>query len=354
MAKIGCFIEQYNIRDNDELSALSNFRWAAIDKGHDFQFIFRADISRITDFDAIFIRASTDPQNASYLVSRLAADYGLTVIDDPRSIAICCNKIHMYRLLMKQNVPIPDTTMINKDEVEDIGRIKELFETHGKPLVLKAPATSFSKHVEKVETVAQFRRIAKRFFRRADQIVVQRFMKSDFDWRVGILGGKVLYVCKYHMPEGSWKIKKVVDNKITWGKVEAIERSTANKELIRVALQAGNAIGKGLYGIDIKERDGKYYVIEVNDNPSIDAHNEDAANPEIYSEIIDFLANKGVYKQKTLDVFKNGINGRNGLEKTNTKTNTNNAVGQIKHNLEKSDYTERKNKHGKGVIKIHN
>ncbi len=310
MAKIGCFIEQYNIRDNDELSALSNFRWAAIDKGHDFQFIFRADISRISDFDAIFIRASTDPQNASYLVSRLAADYGLTVIDDPRSIVICCNKIHMYRMLMAHNVPIPDTTILNKDEL-GTDRVKELFESHGKPLVLKAPATSFSKHVEKVDSVAQFRRVAKKFFRRADQIVVQRFMRSDFDWRVGILGGKVLYVCKYLMPEGSWKIKKVVDNKITWGDVVATERSKANKELLRVALQAANAVGNGLYGIDIKEINGKLYVIEVNDNPSIDAHCEDQANPELYSEIIDFLANGGARKQKTLDSYKNG-NGKNG------------------------------------------
>ncbi|MEM2899819.1 MAG: hypothetical protein QXT63_03435, partial [Thermoplasmata archaeon] len=152
-----------------------------------------------------------------------------------------------------------------------------------------------------------------------------------------------------HMPEGSWKIKKVVDNKITWGKVEAIERTKANKELTRVALQAANAIGKGLYGVDIKELDGKYYVIEVNDNPSIDAHNEDAANPELYSEIIDFLANRGVYKQKTLDVFKNGNkNGKNenGLA-YNSLSHSNNGLdnGLDKSvNSVKSENSERKKK----------
>jgi glutathione synthase/RimK-type ligase-like ATP-grasp enzyme len=66
--------------------------------------------------------------------------------------------------------------------------------------------------------------------------------------------------------------------------------ATAPAGLLDVALAAANAIGGSLYGIDIKEVDGAFFVIEVNDNPSIDANSEDRANPLIYREIVRYLA----------------------------------------------------------------
>jgi glutathione synthase/RimK-type ligase-like ATP-grasp enzyme len=45
--------------------------------------------------------------------------------------------------------------------------------------------------------------------------------------------------------------------------------------VLRSALAATQPIGDGLYGVDVKERDGKGYVIEVNDNPNIDRGVED-------------------------------------------------------------------------------
>ena len=47
--------------------------------------------------------------------------------------------------------------------------------------------------------------------------------------------------------------------------------------------QAGNAIGKGMYGVDIKESNGKLYVIEVNDNPSLEG-GEDAHYPDMFQK----------------------------------------------------------------------
>ena len=46
-----------------------------------------------------------------------------------------------------------------------------------------------------------------------------------------------------------------------------------------MALKACSVVGKGLYGVDIKEADGDYVVVEVNDNPSIYAGYEDSMRP---------------------------------------------------------------------------
>ena len=47
------------------------------------------------------------------------------------------------------------------------------------------------------------------------------------------------------------------------------------EELLRIALKAANLIGDGFYGVDLKQVGNRYYVMEVNDNPNVDAGNED-------------------------------------------------------------------------------
>jgi glutathione synthase/RimK-type ligase-like ATP-grasp enzyme len=49
-------------------------------------------------------------------------------------------------------------------------------------------------------------------------------------------------------------------------------------------------IGNGLYGVDMKEKDGECYVIEINDNQSIDSGVEDAVlEEELYVKIMSGL-----------------------------------------------------------------
>jgi glutathione synthase/RimK-type ligase-like ATP-grasp enzyme len=60
--------------------------------------------------------------------------------------------------------------------------------------------------------------------------------------------------------------------------------------LKEVALKACSVVGKGLYGVDIKEIDGKFVVVEINDNPSIYAGYEDSSDRDIYQRIISYLS----------------------------------------------------------------
>jgi len=56
---------------------------------------------------------------------------------------------------------------------------------------------------------------------------------------------------------------------------------------MQAALKACDAIGDGLYGVDVKECDGRGYVIEVNDNPNIDAGIEDKyAGKDLYRSVL--------------------------------------------------------------------
>ncbi|MEM3356927.1 MAG: hypothetical protein QW166_03770, partial [Candidatus Bathyarchaeia archaeon] len=204
MTKIACFVEKYNFSDPAEEAALQNFKRAAENSGREFKFLFKEDIPEIPEYNAVFIRATTDPLNTAYVVSKTAWTLGLKVIDDPESIKVCANKIHQYALFEKFNVPRIPTLFLSRYELNH-KRILDVFDTLGKPVVIKAPYTSFSRYVEKAACETSFRDVAKRFFRKSDVIAVQKFVPTAFDWRVGVLNDDVLYVCKYMIPKGRWK-----------------------------------------------------------------------------------------------------------------------------------------------------
>lgn len=290
MANIACFVEGYNFTDQREEKALQNFKRTAEQMGHNFDFMYRENISDIPKYDAVFIRATTDPLFTSYIVSKTADELGLKVIDDPESIQICGNKIHQYALFKKHAIPHIPTIFVNKTDIHRrclMGIFREL----GKPVVIKAPYTSFSRYVEKAACETSFREVAKRFFRKSDILAVQAFMPTAYDWRVGVLDGKVLYVCKYMIPKGRWKHGAKLRGKPTfiWGRTVSMKRENAPATLKELALKACNVIGHGLYGVDVKEANGKYVVVEVNDNPSIYAGYEDLRDKDLYGKIIEYL-----------------------------------------------------------------
>ena len=132
-------------------------------------------------------------------------------------------------------------------------------------------------------------------FEKSDLLIAQEFLPTPFDWRVGIIDGQVLYVCKYFMASQHWQIvnwsAKKEDSKE--GDFESFSVDQAPSGLLKTALKATSLIGRGLYGVDMKEVDGKFYVIEINDNPNIDAGVEDKALKEkLYTAIMEVFLNR--------------------------------------------------------------
>ena len=289
MGKIGVFIERYTINRSAEMGALMRFSQVAPRFGHQIDYLFRPDLYKIPQYDAIFIRALTDPLNLSYVVSRTAEFHGIRVIDDSNSIYICCDKVNMYRHLASAGVPIPKTVILKASDItKETG--ERLLKRISNPLVLKAPNSSFSAYVERVKTPAEFLKVGKRYLWRADSIVAQRFIRSEFDWRVGVLGGEPLYVCQYLIPRKRWKVLTYTENGgFISGTVKGFQLSQVSQRLLDTAVQAAQAIGTGLYGIDIKQVGDEFIVIEVNDNPTISAGEEDQKAPHVYERIIRYL-----------------------------------------------------------------
>ena len=287
MSKLGIFVNRQTLSSSEQITALIKCRDAGESMGHTVEFIFPVDIKKIPKLDALFIRANTDPMNTTYVAAKMASMYGIPVIDDPASIQICADKINMYMHLMKNDVSMPRTRFLKKKELDEI-QAAQLFEELGTPLVLKEPSTSFSVRVEKVSSASELLKVAKRFFKLSDWIVVQEYIESRFDWRIGVLNGELLYACRYIIPSETFKIQASVNGHIVYCDVESVPADQVPAAVLDLGIAAGKAIGNGMYGVDIKESNGKLYVIEVNDNPSLEG-GEDTHYPDMFRKIISFL-----------------------------------------------------------------
>jgi glutathione synthase/RimK-type ligase-like ATP-grasp enzyme len=209
----------------------------------------------------------------------------MVVIDDPTSILRCTNKIYLNDLLRSRKLAVPRSEVLYR---EDPKQLRELPERLGFPLVLKIPDGSFSRGVVKVEDEQQLVDAAQHLFQSTALLIAQEFLYTEFDWRVGVLNHKPLYACKYFMSRGHWQIyNHSARGSARSGGFETLKLEDVPPEVMRLAVRSTAPIGAGLYGVDIKQTRDRVVLIEVNDNPSIDAGVEDAGlGEELYRNIM--------------------------------------------------------------------
>lgn len=279
------------LHDADEELAPSNpgalARFAAVGRalGIAVEPIGRHDGARLAEFDALFIRETTAVNHHTYLFAKRAESEGLVVIDDPGSILRCTNKVYLADLLRLHGVPTPRTFTLARAGAAELAAIEAQV---GFPMVLKIPDGAFSRGVVKVADAAEFRRVAAELLRQSALILVQEYMYTDFDWRIGVLNRQPIFASKYFMSKGHWQVaKRDASGKAEFGMACAVALDDVPPDLLAEALRAANLIGDGLYGVDMKMTARGPVVIEVNDNPNIDAGAEDSVlGDELYRIVL--------------------------------------------------------------------
>ena len=89
------------------------------------------------------------------------------------------------------------------------------------------------------------------------------------------------------MVKKHWQIYRHGQNRSVSGGFDTLPTFEVPKPILQAALAASRPIGDGLYGVDLKEVNGRGYVIEVNDNPNIDSGIEDRyLGRELYALIM--------------------------------------------------------------------
>lgn len=260
--------------------ALDFFVSSGEELGLNVDIIDKNESKSIAEYDALFIRATTSVNHYTYRLARRAAQENLVVMDDPQSIIKCTNKVYLAELLKSHQIMTPETLFISKYDKE-----LPLIEF---PCVLKKPDSAFSHGVVKIDNESELNKSLGQFFKTSDLVLLQPFIPTEFDWRIGILDNKPLFACRYFMAKGHWQIYDWnATQEGTEGKCETVPINDVPENILKIALKSTRLIGDGLYGVDIKSHGMIHYVIEINDNPNIDNGIEDKILGEtLYQQIM--------------------------------------------------------------------
>ena len=265
------------------------------------ELITQQDYARLSEFDALFIRETTAIDHYTYRFAKKAEAEGLVIIDDPASILRCTNKVYLASLFRTHNVPSPKTWILRKG---NDAHLEQVVKEAGFPVVIKIPDGSFSKGIVNVHNREELNMKVAELFQKSALVLAQEYLYTEFDWRIGVINNKPLFACKYYMAKNHWQIYHHTEKRSDCGHFETMPTFEAPKYVLDAALKACQHIGNGLYGVDIKEKNGKCYVIEVNDNPNIDRGVEDKyLGDELYRQILsEFIrrmenCTKGVYEK---------------------------------------------------------
>jgi glutathione synthase/RimK-type ligase-like ATP-grasp enzyme len=276
--------------------AIQKFVKAAARIGIHSEVIDKEDFARVAEFDALFIRETTSVNHHTFRFARRAVAEGLVVIDDPESVLKCTNKVYLAELLDRKGVLTPRTLIVHRDNLGEI--VPQL----GLPCILKEPDGAFSQGVVKVDTQEQFDRVTEGMLEGSDLVIAQEFLPTPFDWRIGIVDRRPLYACRYFMAHKHWQIiRRDLDRPVDYGRVDTLPVELAPATVVRTALKAANLIGDGLYGVDLKQIGRRCFVMEVNDNPTLQSGVEDSVLKDaLYDRIMEVFLRRLEHRRQGL------------------------------------------------------
>lgn len=161
----------------------------------------------------------------------------------------------------------------------------------GLPIVLKIPDGSFSRGIIEAETAQQLAHAADELFQHTALLIAQEFMYT------GTTGASASSMarpwpastsCRAGTGRSTITRPRAITRVGKSGGFKTLPIREAPSEVVKLALRATAPIGDGLYGVDLKADGKRVAVIEVNDNPSIDAGVEDAyLGEDLYRRIME-------------------------------------------------------------------
>ena len=92
------------------------------------------------------------------------------------------------------HVPTLKTRAVIGSSKQDQDEIERQFEY---PVVLKMPGSSFSKGMFKINDRQALKLELDKQLQDTALVLVQEYLYTDYDWRIGVLNGRPIYACRY-------------------------------------------------------------------------------------------------------------------------------------------------------------
>lgn len=238
---------------------------------------------RIDELDGVFVRAleNTYPTRNEY--AEFAFDYlkmlegeHVLVVNPAQSIRNACRKHVTYYLLARKGLPIPASFATN-DPVRAYFALDEI----GFPQVVKPCEGGGGAGIVYGGLKETSGDVTSLYGLFEKPVIIQEFVGDNTgDIRVIVLGDEVVGGIKRLTPKGLHK-----SNVTLGGKAEAVK---VDSELTELSLNAADAVGCKIAGVDlILGKDG-YKILEVNSSPSFTGFKKATKIP-LEEKIVDYL-----------------------------------------------------------------
>ena len=210
----------------------------------------------------------------------------ITVINPRTTINMCADKYRTALRLADYGLTQPKTVLINDsekvNEIVDESDIKF-------PLILKTLRGSKGVGVLFVESSKALDSIVQLIHKQDEDadLLLQEYIKTDYDARVLVLGNKVLSTMKRPVIEGDFR-----SNVSQGSKPEKLELTELEIEESLKAAKAVNGVWTAVDFIPSKNRTKEPpFIIEVNSSPGTEGM-EEATGRNISKEILEFFSDK--------------------------------------------------------------
>lgn len=215
------------------------------------------------------------------LISRLER-YRFCFLNEKNSIVDCEDKYLTQLKLVEGGVPVPDSALCPTEEMIDLAFKK----VGGKfPVVVKTLNGTQGKGVFIVNDYKALKSTMQAIWSAANEVemMFQKYIKSDHDVRLHVLGDKVIASMKREVVDNDFRSNVHLGGKT--GKYKP------TKEVQELAIKAAKAVNCKWSGVDIMfDLKGNPYVLEVNASPGTDGI-EELTGLDIVSMVMEYSKN---------------------------------------------------------------
>jgi gamma-F420-2:alpha-L-glutamate ligase len=229
--------------------------------------------------DLVLSRTGAGTNYFTRSVMRQIEKFGIPVINDADSISRVSDKLLTSQLLVKENLPIPKTILVNGDIDVDLIE-KEI----GFPCIVKATTGSKGKTVHLCQTKKDFASLMSLLssISLKKTMIIQEFVDAQpgTDLRVWVIGGKTVVAMKRIGAEGDFRA-----NISQGGTAELFE---ITDEVDYLARETTRVLGLQIAGVDLLFDKEGYKICEANSSPGFEGMDK-YCGQDMAQRIVDFI-----------------------------------------------------------------
>jgi len=217
---------------------------------------------------------------------------GICCVNSRATIQMCADKYWTALRLVNAGVPTPKTSLLQNEK-----QLQATLDTIGEtyPLILKTLRGSKGIGVIFIESRRQLSSLIQLLWKQdeATEILLQTYIKSDFDVRVLMLNGEVFAAMRRDVLKG--------DFRSNFSQGAKVKEYKLNDEEIAICINADKAVNGVWTAVDFIKNGKETFVLEVNSSPGTEGI-EDATGRNLIKELVTYFQNRDHWRYTALEI----------------------------------------------------